>query len=224
VDAAVAAKADIVLIPFIARNYKTRLETVLLYSKQAVIVGPAPTKIAQARQSEGTDEVPNIPALFVASSDVDGRFKGAMLSSDDELTSYPGAVWAPGMRIPRLTADGMWSTTYGGTYAVATAAAVTANVAAASADKKTPTELVTLLKASLRRPGGGQSDVQLIDQSAALNAAAPSPAAGASAHSICGQSQVAEVPKGRADGGERKGGTEPAGKENKDGKESTTGK
>ena len=200
VDAAVRAKADIVLIPFIATDYKTRLETMLQYSEQAVIVVPAVSKgVIQSRWPKDSRQVASIPALFVASSDVDGRFKGAILSSNDELTSYPGAVWAPGMRIPRLTADGMWSTTYGSTYALAIAAAVAANVAAASANKKTPTELVTLLKASLRSPGGGQSDVQLIDQAAALNAAAPSPTAGTSARSICGQSQGAEEPKVGAD-------------------------
>jgi hypothetical protein len=197
VDAAVRKKADIVLIPFTAVNYKMRLETMLQYSEQAVIVVPAVSKSVQARWAKGSKQVASLPALFVASSDVDGIFKGAILSSNDELTSYPDAVWAPGMRIPRLTADGMWSTTYGNTYALAIAAAVAANVAAASADKKTSTELVTLLKASLRRPDGRQSDVELLDQPAALNAAAPSPAASAS--SVCSQGQVVEKPKVGAD-------------------------
>jgi hypothetical protein len=103
------AKANIVLIPFAARNYRLRFETVLRHANDAVIVVPALSKAIQERLPKATAQVASIPALFVASGDVDGRFKGALLSSNDELTSYPGAVWAPGMRIPRLTGDGMWS-------------------------------------------------------------------------------------------------------------------
>ncbi|MEA3066947.1 MAG: hypothetical protein QOK41_354 [Sphingomonadales bacterium] len=224
VGTAVQAKADIVLIPFAAIAYRPRFEAVLRYANNAVIVVPALSKTIQARLPKGSPEVASIPALFVASSDVDGRFKGALLSFNDELTSYPGAVWAPGMRIPRLTGDGMWLTTYGSPYAVATAVAVAANVAAASADKVAPGELVALLKASLRSPGDRHSDVHLIDQSAALKAAAPPPAAGAPAHSICGEGPAVEEAKVGAPDKAGKGRTEDAGKENKDGKGSTASK
>jgi hypothetical protein len=202
---AVLAMADIVLIPFVGRNSRLRFETVRRYANQAVIVVPALSK--QAQLPEGSaEELASIPALFVASSDVDGRFKGGLWSFEDELTSYPGAVWAPGTRIPRLTDGGMWLTTYGSAYAVATAAAVAANVAAASANQKTPGELVALLKASLRSPGDRHSDVHLIDQSAALQAAAPLPAADAGkvagdfpsrapARSICSEGRPVEEAK-----------------------------
>jgi hypothetical protein len=222
------AKANIVLIPFGTPNYRSRFETVLRHANDAVIVVPALSKTIQERLPKGAAPVASIPALFVASSDVDGRYKGALLTFNDELTSYPGAAWAPGMRIPRLTGDGMWMTTYGNPYAAAATAAVAANVAAASADQKTPGELVALLKSSLRSPGDRHSDVQLVDQSSALKAtAAPAPAAGAPAalaRSICSEGRGVEGAKAGADDKAGKGGTNDAGKENKDHKESPAGK
>jgi hypothetical protein len=175
VDAAVKAKADIVVIPFTALTnaWKTRIQTVKRFAPQTAIVLPAPSKAVQVRSIPGG--LPSIPAAFVASTDVDGKFKGAVLSFDESLASYPGAIWAPGMRIPRLTADGMWQTTYGSAYAAATAAAAIANVAAGSGIKE-PKKLIDLIAGTLRHLDSSP-DIGIVDQTTALNPPNSSPAA-----------------------------------------------
>jgi hypothetical protein len=134
-----------------------------------------------------------------------------LAAREQRLAGHRVAVWGPGMRIPRLTDDGTWLTTYGNPYAVATAGAVAANVAAASADQKAPANWLSCLKASLRSPGDRHPDVHLIDQSAALEAAAPTPVARAPRRSICG-GRVVEEAKVGAGNKAGQGGTEDAGK------------
>jgi hypothetical protein len=174
VGVAAAANADIVLLPFISYGSSAirmkRAETLMKYAPGMTIVSPAFSKSVQNQlRSRGVD-VLTIPAVFVASVDIDGRFKGATLNLDEEPISYPGALWAPGTRIPRLTSDAVWQTTYGTPYAAAAATAVIANVAAAVGDKRSAKELVDLIKRSrryLQQPG---SDTGVIDQVGALQA------------------------------------------------------
>jgi hypothetical protein len=184
-DAAVKARADIVVVPFsaIGSGWKTRIATVKQFASQTTIVLPAPSKAIQTRTI--LEDLSLIPAGFVASVDVDGKFKGGVLSFDESLASYPGAIWAPGMRIPRLTADGMWQTTYGTAYAVATAAAAIANVAAGTGIKE-PKELMDLIARTLQHLDN-RPDIGIIDQTAALKQAGPISVANVPQQSTCGK-------------------------------------
>ena len=180
VDAAVKAKADIVLVPYIAfgGSWKTRVATVKKFAAQALIVSPAPSKLNQCKIIK--EDISAIPAGFVANVDVDGRFKAGLLSSDDSIASYPGAIWAPGMRIPRLTSDGTWQTTYGGPFAAATAAAAIVNIASASGIKE-PAKLMDAIRGTLQHPDTGP-EIGIVDQAAALKTLSdPAPAAAAAA-------------------------------------------
>lgn len=180
VDAAVKAKADIVLVAYLAfgNAWKMRVATAKKFASQALIVSPAPSRLNQCKIIK--EDVSAIPAGFVANVDVDGRFKAGLLSSDDSIASYPGAIWAPGMRIPRLTSDGTWQTTYGSPFAAATAAAAIANIASGSGIKE-PARLMEAIRGTLQRPDTGP-DIGIVDQAAALKALSdPAPAASASA-------------------------------------------
>ena len=174
VGVAVKAGADVVVIPFAPTpmsDWTTRIETMEGFSSRATIVSPAPSRSAQDRSIQ--NGISDIPAAFVASVDVDGKFKGGVLSTKEVVASYPGAVWAPGTRIPRLTADGTWQTTYGIAYATATAAAAIANVAGGTGIKE-PKALIDLIKGTLQHRED-RPEIGIIDQTAALKA--PSPAA-----------------------------------------------
>jgi hypothetical protein len=180
VEAAVKAKADIVLVPYTAfgGSWKTRVATAKKFSSQALIVSTAPSKLNQCKIIK--EDVGAIPAAFVANVDIDGRFKAGLLSSDDSIASYPGAIWAPGMRIPRLTSDGTWQTTYGNPFAAATAAAAIANIASGSGIKE-PAKLMDAIRGTLQRLDTGP-EIGIVDQVAALKALSdPAPAAPAAA-------------------------------------------
>jgi hypothetical protein len=178
---AATAKADIALVPFAPQNWKQRAEAIGRYAGQLIVVSPAPSKSAVSRYDGGGPD--KLDSLFVANVDVDGRFKGALLSLEEEALSYPGALWAPGTRIPRLMADAMWETTYGSTYASATAAAVVANVVAAT-ERKPPGEIIAAIRQSAYVPGGRDPTIGVISQAGALSLTATNPAPMASA---CGQ-------------------------------------
>jgi len=126
------------------------------------------------------------PAAYIGNVDVDGRFKLGILGPNEVPVSYPGALSAPGMRIPRLTADGQWQATYGTGYAGGAAAAVFANLLGALG-KKEPKELIDLVRKTARHLDQRDPTISVIDQTAALGAATASNKATPSAHNVCGQ-------------------------------------
>jgi hypothetical protein len=171
------ANADIALIPFAPPplNWKARAQTIAGHVSKMIIVSPAPTKAALSGRGNAESSLDRLDAIFVANVDVDGRFKGALLSASEEPTSYPGALWAPGTRIPRLMADAMWETTYGSTYAAAMAAAVVANVVAGT-ERKPPGEIIAAVRKSLYSPDSRNPTIGVISQAAALSLTATDPA------------------------------------------------
>lgn len=168
VEKAVQARADIVLIPFtVFGARKKRIETIQKFASSTIVVAPA---LSTSVQKSMHIDISSIPAVFAASVDVDGRFKGATLSFNEERLSYKGALWAPGTRIPRQTADGIWQTTYGNHFAAAAAAAVTANVFSAL-DGAGSADVVKLLRDTVRHIGQQDDNVGVLDQTAALQKA-----------------------------------------------------
>jgi hypothetical protein len=170
-ETAVAEGANIVLVPFAVRPpsaWSTRAEAIKKHAGKVLIVSPAPSKSLQRRGSVSQPSL--LDALFVGSVDVDGRFKGATLvarGDKEELTSYPGAIWAPGTRIPRFMSDGTWQTTYGSPYAVATAAAVTANLFTAT-ENATVGQIAAAVRKSVQVLDRHDAAIGVVDQQAAL--------------------------------------------------------
>jgi len=185
VEKAVKGGANVVLIPFAAVSgnaRKTRIETIEKFSGSTIIVSPA---IATSTQKSMKIDISSMPAVFAASVDVDGRSKGATLSLSEQPLSYKGALWAPGTRIPRLTADGIWQTTYGNHFAAVTAAAVAANVFSAL-DSAGPADVVNLLRHTVRHIGQEDANVGVLDQTAALQKLAQKEVSPAYSAGICG--------------------------------------
>jgi hypothetical protein len=172
-DTAAEAEADIVLIPFAlqvgsGRAWGTRYEAIKRHAdKRIVISTPIPKSTQELKQNKGIP-LAGLDALFVGSVDVDGGYKGATLSFQEVFATYPGAVWAPGTRIPRLTGDGTWQTTYGSSYAVATAGAAIANIFLATPDKA-PREIMAAVRKSAQFLDRRDPKIGVIDQRAALN-------------------------------------------------------
>jgi hypothetical protein len=160
---AVEAGADIVLIPFPFTS-KARLQTIELVATQALVVTLAPSQRSQERLKI---EAEKVTAALVSSVDVDGQFKAGLLGQDETPIGYPGALSAPGMRIPRLAPNGMWQATFGTAYAAATAAAAFANILAATG-RKAPQELLQRARDTSQHSDRRNPSVAIIDQKAAL--------------------------------------------------------
>jgi hypothetical protein len=188
-DIAVQDKPDVALIPFspLSRSsWKKRAETLQKHGRNMIIVSPVAPKATQEYLAKIQLGVSSLPAAFIGTVDIDGRFKASLLSYSEEPARYPGALWAPGTRIPRLTTDGMWQTTYGREYAAAAAAAVFANIAAA-ADIKDPHEIISTVRRTLRFLDGRDREIGIIDQTAALGTAAAPADQGNPPPNVCGK-------------------------------------
>lgn len=180
IQEAVKADADIVAVPFPFAT-KQRMLGIEAVKDKILVVSPAPTKRLQERLSF---DLKKASAAFVASVDVDGRFKSGLLSLDEAPISYPGALWVPGTRVPRLGADGMWQATYGSSYATATATAVFANLLGALGKTK-PEDSVNRVRSTLRYLDPRNPEIGIVDQIAALAASKPDSVA-TDRKSICG--------------------------------------
>jgi hypothetical protein len=163
-EIAVEAKADIIVIPFAFTRSRER--TVKLLSRRALVITFAPSQTWQERFKIN---IKDADAAYVVNVDVDGRFKLSTLSSDEVPSRFPGALGAPGTRIPRLEADGQWRATYGTGYAASTAAAVFANLlgVVGKIDSK---HLIELARRTARQTDPRDSTTEVIDQMAAMSA------------------------------------------------------
>lgn len=169
---AVTAGADIVAVPF-PFTTKQRSLGIEAVKGRILVVSPAPTKRLQERYKI---DVKQSSVAFVASADVDGRFKLGLLSVADEVpVSYPGALWVSGTRIPRLGADGMWQATYGTGYATAAAAAVFANLLGVLG-KTAPDEVLNRVRSTVRQLDPHDPGIGIVDQAAALALGKTTPA------------------------------------------------
>jgi hypothetical protein len=164
---------EIILIPF---GYTRVTEQITDISRTlsdgALVITVAPTKDTQDRLStKGVFDMASASAnvAFVANADVDGRFTLDFLNSDNVAASFPHALWAPGLRIPRLGPYGVWTAgSLGNQFAAVAAAAVAANIMAAGF-QGSPRDIIELLRKTSRQVGP-QADVKIIDQAAALAA------------------------------------------------------
>jgi hypothetical protein len=170
VRTAVEAGADIAVVPFSFR-LKRRMSWINDIEAKVLLVSPAPSKLFQEQYKI---DITQSSAAFIGDVDVDGRFKLGILSTKEVLVSYPGALWAPGTRIPRLGADGLWQATYGAGYASAAAAAVFANLLGARG-KTAPGDLLDLVRKTLRHVDTREPAIGIIDQAAALASAGAAP-------------------------------------------------
>jgi hypothetical protein len=167
VQTAIDNGADIVIVPF-SFNRKARVDSIKAQAGRALIVTAAPTARYQTRMKT---DIATLPAAFIADADVDGRFKLGLLASDETPVGYPGAIWAPGTRIPKLAPDGMWQAGWGSGYATAVAGSVFANILGVTG-KARPDELLALVRKSLQHPDPRNPENGVIDQTAALGGAA----------------------------------------------------
>lgn len=178
---AVAAGADIAVVPFSFR-LKRRMAWIADVADKILVVSPAPSKRSQERFKL---DVEHGRSAFIGNVDVDGRFKLGLLALDERPVIYPGALWAPGSRIPRLGADGMWQATYGAGYASATAAAVFANLLGALG-KTTSDELLDRVRKTVHHFDARDPAIGVIDQAAALKAAGPLKPDSVDRKKVCG--------------------------------------
>jgi hypothetical protein len=176
IDTAVGNGAKVILIPHLP-SYQ---EAKSIYDKVAQ-VAEAGTTVVMPALTKGTISIlkdkfhvnyPSGAVAFVANTGVDeyGFSKARLNIADGTRLQYLGALWAPGVGIPWLRADGTWQESNSAFFSAAAVAAVVANLFGAGFDGS-PTQLIGILDATAVSHDPRNSDIRIISQRAALEVA-----------------------------------------------------